>query len=321
MRYYIAFDGGGSKLQGLLFDENGVVLGSGLSGGINSNVHSQEAVEQHIRECVDQMFGGLENPPGEISGIISSQYTPEYRESVERYAPCLEILGGGEGTLGVLVCGLTSGLCALAGTGSDIFLIEDMKCVDVLGGWGYLLGDDGSGVWIGVHAARRLARAVSGVEPRSLMTDMLEEIYQVHSAGDLIREVYGRKSSPAFYLGSICRVVQQAAEQGDPVAIGILRDAGEALAKQASLLIDKHQFGGTIPLCLTGSVLRRCHAMRQRFSEYLWERYPDLQILRPRFEPVVGAVIMGMLHSGKAMSEELMQTLAETCKDYQITDE
>ena len=303
MRYYIAFDGGGSTLQGL-----------------NSNVHSLEAVMQHVEDFVAQMFAGLENPPLQIEGIVSSQYTPEYKTVAERYAPCLENLDGGEGLLGVLACGVTDGLCALAGTGSDVFLIRDMKCTDTIGGWGYLLGDDGSGVWIGVRAARELAKAVSGMTSKSLMTNLLEEAYGIHSNGDLLREVYSRKSSPAFYLGSFCRVVQQAAEQGDPTAIRILAESGEALAKQAELLIEKHGFGSSLPMCLTGSVLRHCRVMREHFCDYLRQRYPDLQILRPRFEPVVGAVILGLLHSGKTMSQKLMDTLSETCKAFLIEE-
>ena len=318
MKYYIAFDGGGSKLQGILFDETGKILNTGLSGGINSNVHSLDAVQQHVEECVAQLFSGLNPLPEEITGIISSQYTPEYREVVERYAPCREILGGGEGLLGVLACGMTEGLCALAGTGSDVFLIQNLKCTDTIGGWGYLLGDDGSGVWIGVYGARELAKAVSGMIPKNLLTDMLEETFQIHSVGDLLREVYGRKSSPAFYLGSFCKVVQQAAELGDPTAISILQASGEALARQAELLIEKHNLGSTLPMCLTGSVLRHCRAMREGFSAYLRKRYPELKIIRPKFEPVVGAVILGLLHSGKTLDEALLEMLSESCKVFRI---
>lgn len=321
MKYYIAFDGGGSKLQGILFDETGKILNTGLSGGINSNVHSLDVVQQHVEECVAQLFSGLNPLPEEITGIISSQYTPEYREVVERYAPCREILGGGEGLLGVLACGMTEGLCALAGTGSDVFLIQNLKCTDTIGGWGYLLGDDGSGVWIGVYGARELAKAVSGMIPKNRLTDMLEEAFQIHSVGDLLREVYGRKSFPAFYLGSFCKVVQQAAEQGDATAIQILRESGEALAKQAELLIEKHNLGGSLPMCLTGSVLRHCKAMREDFSAYLWKRYPDLQIIRPKFEPVVGAVILGLLHSGMTMSDGLLEMLGENYSAFGILED
>lgn len=321
MKYYIAFDGGGSKLQGILFDETGKILNTGLSGGINSNVHSLDAVQQHVEECVAQLFAGLDNPPDQITGIISSQYTSEYRTVVERYAPCREILGGGEGLLGVLACGMTEGLCALAGTGSDVFLIQNLKCTDTIGGWGYLLGDDGSGVWTGVHAARELAKAVSGMIPKNLLTDMLEETFQIHSVGDLLREVYGRKSSPAFYLGSFCKVVQQAAELGDPTAISILQASGEALAKQAELIIEKHGFGSRVPVCLTGSVLRHCKAMRESFSAYLWQRYPEIQIHRPKFEPVVGAVILGLLHSGMTMSDGLLEMLGENYSAFGILED
>ena len=52
MKYYIAFDGGGTKLQGVLFDETYTVLSSGLSGGVNGTVHTAAEADRHIEECL-----------------------------------------------------------------------------------------------------------------------------------------------------------------------------------------------------------------------------------------------------------------------------
>ena len=52
MKYYIAFDGGGTKLQGVLFDETYTVLAFGLSGGVNGTVHTAAEADRHIEECL-----------------------------------------------------------------------------------------------------------------------------------------------------------------------------------------------------------------------------------------------------------------------------
>jgi hypothetical protein len=58
--------------------------------------------------------------------------------------------------------------------------------------------------------------------------------------------------------------------------------------------------------------------MREGFSAYLRKRYPELKIIRPKFEPVVGAVILGLLHSGKTLDEALLEMLSESCKEFRI---
>lgn len=318
MKYYIAFDGGGSKLQGVLFDETGTILGSGFSGGVNGNVNIPEAVASHVEDCVAQMFRNVNPLPERITAIVTSQGVSWYRAVVENYVPCEQVIDGGEGVLGLLACGFTDGICALAGTGSDIFYVKDMKCIDVVGGWGYLLHDDGSGVWIGVQAARWMAKVFMGVEQTSLLMNLLQEAYGIYSYGQLLGEVYSRKATATFYLGSFCRVVQQAAEQGDEAALRIQREAGTALAELACLLIEKHKFPVDTPFGLTGSVFRHCPAMRESFIAYLQACYPGMVIRQPRFEPVIGGMILGLLHSGKELNEELMETLSEKCKAFRI---
>lgn len=77
---------------------------------------------------------------------------------------CNRFLSAGEGSVGVLVCGIDTGLCALSGTGSDVFYVRNGIEEDVIGGWGYLLSDDGSGVWIGQQALRHMMRVFERLE-------------------------------------------------------------------------------------------------------------------------------------------------------------
>ena len=145
MRYYMAFDGGGTKLQGILFDEDCRLLSSARTEGVNTTVRSREQAEENVRACIRAL---LEQAGREIPAIALAVSTEPhlYEEQLRRFLPCGGSMTAGEGGVGVLACGETDGICALSGTGSDIFYVEDGRETDVLGGWGHLLDDDGSGV-------------------------------------------------------------------------------------------------------------------------------------------------------------------------------
>ena len=61
--------------------------------------------------------------------------------------------------------------------------------------------------------------------------------------------------------------------------------------------------------------------MRESFSAYLRQRFPEIQIHRPKFEPVVGAVILGLLHSGMTMSDGLLEMLGENYSAFGILED
>ena len=320
MRYYLALDGGGTKLQGILFDEEGTILSTGLSGGVNGNVHSREDVEAHFRECMQQLFS-IANKPAVIDAIYISQGVRNGLNILQEFAEIKEIIAAGEGTIGLLACGIQNGICSLSGTGCDTFYVKDAKERNVYGGWGYMMSDDGSGVWVGSQAARYWILKKRGIAKPTIMTDLFDqERPELALNGDMIEAVY-RHHSPAYYLGTYCPLVNRAAKAGDEVAIDILKRGGLLLADGAIQLIESLDLPEDYPIGTTGSVFRFCKPLREAFEAQMHKKYPKRKIYRPRFEPVVGAMIYGLIQVGHTLDENMMQRLEETCRAYRITDE
>ena len=96
------------------------------------------------------------------------------------------------------------------------------------GGWGYVLGDEGSGYWIGRAALRAVLREADRRGPRTALTPLLLQHFGVAAAQSLIHEVYQNNLRPAA-IGSLARCVQAAFSEGDEAAIGILRGAADEL--------------------------------------------------------------------------------------------
>ena len=96
------------------------------------------------------------------------------------------------------------------------------------GGWGHVLGDEGSGYWIGRAALRAVLREADQRGPRTALTPLLLQHFGVPEAQSLIHEVYQSTLRPAA-IGALARCVQKAFTDGDAAAIGILKAAADEL--------------------------------------------------------------------------------------------
>lgn len=321
MKYYIAFDGGGTKLQGVLFDETYTVLASGLSGGVNGTVHTAAEADRHIEECLCGMLERAGRPIEEIEILFASQDGKRYERAVRRHVRCKRFFSAGEGSVGVLVCGMDTGLCALSGTGSDVFYVRDGIEEDVVGGWGYLLSDDGSGVWIGQQALRHMMRVFERLDEPGALHTILREEYGIESRAHLYDIVYYQQKAPVFQIGSYCKAVSKAAGLGDPIAVRILREAGIKMAEECFEMIRTRHLPPDTPVCLTGSVFRHCHDMRESFTEQIRIHYPEMAVHRPAFEPVIGGVFRCMLLHGKRFSQKDWEDYQRKYKDFYIENQ
>lgn len=315
MEFYLALDGGGTKLQGILFDSTYHLIAAARSGGINPNVHSREAAIRHIDECIGSMFAQAKEKGIEIPSIrrVLSSWGGIQKDVIIRHCPAEEYVVCGEGPVGILCCGLTSGLLALSGTGSDIFLVRGCERIDAIGGWGYVLGDDGSGVWIGRKAVRSMLRVLEKISPEdSIIHSLIREQYHPCTPSDLVEHIL-RSPSPGREIGSFCKIVNMAAEQGDSTACGILQEAGHVLAEDVMRMKAKHSLPDSFDICMAGSVFQYCTEMSRTFTGHLAESWPGAQVHKAIFQPVIGCVIYEMMQNGRPLDAE---TIAFLKKEY-----
>lgn len=317
-KYYIALDGGGTKLQGVLFDEDGRKISTALAGGINGNVHSAKSVQEHVEACIRDLFRNADREIPKIEAVYRSWGT-EFSNEIQKYCPCGSEIQVGEGCLGALSCGITDGVCTLSGTGSDIFYVKSAQELDAIGGWGYLLGDDGSGVWIGIQAVRSMMRYLEKIEEGSYLHRLIEEEYKPGSPSEMAMTIYSAVSPP-YKLGTFCKVVNRAAQAGDPTAGLILAQAGILLAESTRQMVEKHNLKGTIHVCTTGGVFQHCDIMRDAFDRRISERIPSALLHHAKFEPVVGCVIYHMVARSGSLESGALEFLKSEYKEFCIQE-
>ena len=180
-----------------------------------------------------------------------------------------------------------SGVIVIAGTGSILFARTDTGETTRAGGWGYLLGDEGSGHHLGLDGLRAVAHAYDGGPPTRLQL-LLAHRHGLDAAPAIIHAVY-REAWPVQQMAPL---VLEAAETGDDVAQRIVAGQTQALARQARWLAGR---AGRIEprLALMGG-LTRSDYYKQTLSDALRAALPGWRIQDPLHPPVVGALRLAL---------------------------
>jgi N-acetylglucosamine kinase-like BadF-type ATPase len=151
------------------------------------------------------------------------------------------------------------------------------------GGWGHLLGDEGSGYWIGLEAIKVVFRAYDGMKPRTTLEAELMHRFEVAHVRDLMNKVYsGGISEPE--IAGLVPIVDALARQGDEISMRILEEGAAHLMDLAVVLLGKL---GELPVYLSGGVWN-APAMDENFRRLLAEAGHEVKVSRAKGEPWEG---------------------------------
>ena len=314
---FLGIDGGGTKTICLVAQGTGQVLGAGLGGPINLNFVSEKMARESIAQAVGDAWRRA-GPPGVspalavISGPIPLSIAQEViagETGVERVIHAGEGEAAWQAALPWLDfdCGVTVD----AGTGSLAFGFNREGKRAGAGGWGTILGDEGSGYWIGIQAMRAAVRAEDGREPPTRLREAICRALEIEDLRELIPLMY-RRGMARHEVAALCPVVAEVARQGDPKAQAILAEAGRELALAVEAVI--HKLGmedeefAVIPF---GSVFKAGDLILTPFWEAVLKVAPRAKLVPLRYEPVVGALLMAMREGGVRLDDQLLARLEE----------
>jgi len=165
------------------------------------------------------------------------------------------------------------GVVLAAGTGAVAALVDDGELVRRAGGRGWLVGDEGSAVWLGIAGVRAALLALDGRGPATVLSSQIPTALGLTPespdvATAVTDAVYSR--SPAE-LGRLAPLVVDSAEAGDPVAGSLVERAAEELAGTAQAAAGEEQPDVVV---LAGSVILRAPSIGRRVRKSLAQRWP-----------------------------------------------
>ena len=291
-RYFVGVDGGGTKTALVSATADGQVISSAVCGPLNYNFIGLDAALENLVEGISL----LDLPKGSVAAvgigdpsIDDESESPMAQEFAARTATLLEapvyVRSDAYMTLFALTGGKNAGVLIISGTGSMTIGEDDAGEISVVGGWGRLTGDEGSGYYIGREGICAALRAADGVAPKTTLTEAALKYFGVGAPRELISAFYGEVEPD---VAGFSRCVAECAEKGDEVAKAILLDAAAHLSRYASVLLEKCNAN---LLGVWGSVLCKNGTVRQSFENGVREKFLNVEIREPSISAELAAAL------------------------------
>ncbi|HMN11374.1 MAG TPA: BadF/BadG/BcrA/BcrD ATPase family protein [Bellilinea sp.] len=274
-RYYLAIDGGGSKTEGLLADEQGKILRSSRVGPTNHNTVGEPQALLQLEGLIDNLCLELQQPPQihavclGLAGLYRPTDFPSLRPWLEKTLPGAELKLLSDAHL-VIPAGTPDnwGIGVIAGTGSIIVGQSQDGKFERAGGWGFLVGDEGSAYQSGLAALRAVSQSADGILPETVLTSMVLDYLKIDRLEQFVPAIYHPMITRQSVTG-MAKLVDEAASQGDTVALTIIARAAEDLVNAYAACAKKLNFARQIPTALAGGNIIYSKPLQQAFLEKL----------------------------------------------------
>lgn len=287
MKYVIGVDGGGTKTEAVAYNPEGDIIKSSLTGYgnlLNGKEEGLKNIVEAISVIVDEL--GIESLQGIYLGIAGSEVGNNneiIKEEVKsKFNVETIVMNDSELALKALLKG-EDGILTIAGTGSIAFGINgDVQWK--AGGWGNLLGDEGSAYKIAIEGLKNMIYENDNSLELSGMSKAILEYLGISKPDDIIGFVY---SSTKDEIAKLAQIVSKFAEEGNEVANKILVTEAIDLAKSAEQVFKRLKFE-KCSVGLVGGVIRKSRIFREAFEDYLNENINVISFVDDKVSPAKG---------------------------------
>ena len=295
--YIIGIDGGGTKTIGILATGTGHPLAEVESGPANYHVVGEaetQAVLENIIAALHEKAGVPLGSPVRCCLGMAGLGRAADREVIGRICDELGIcqnrilthdahialVGGTEKQEGVIV---------ISGTGAIAYGINTHGREARASGWGYLLGDEGSGYAIAIKGLQAVARAADGRGDPTDLTDRILNRLELNEPSELIRWTHAASRDA---IAQLAAVVFETVRITDTVAEDIIDEAADELVCAAVSVIEQLEFTEPFDIVLSGGNLIRQTILADKLRHRFTRIRPTASVQLPKHEPAYGAVLL-----------------------------
>lgn len=287
-KFYLGIDGGGSKTTAVVFNDKGDFICKACGESINyysvGIENAQKALSDIIEKLRQKEFD---------CAVIGMSALNERASDEETHKFCNGIINSKKIIMDsdlfiALEAMNVSGECGvvISGTGSMAICKNADGKITHAGGWGYILGDEGSGYSIGLSGIKAAIRAAEGSAEKTALTDECLKYFKINNIYDLI-DLYYSKTVSRKITAAFAKCVIALAESGDAVSLKIINNEAKMLSETVLALIKNANYN--IPIGLWGGIFQHNELYRKIFTEFLQSRgFVDVKLMS--FTPEVGAI-------------------------------
>lgn len=307
----LAVDGGQSSTACVIGTLDGEIVATGHGGPAN-HVHQPgglKRLRRAIEESVHQACAAAGNPLHFAAVYVAmTGGAREGREIVRNLLDADAIHAEGDSPA-ALASGTFGGpgIGLIAGTGA-VAVAENLRGERVeRGGWGYLVGDEGSGYWIGMRAVQAAARALDSRGPSTVLMERVPAFFGETSLRAVSSRIYGFDLERPE-IAALAPLVLATAAEGDRVAAEIINAAAEelallveAVARAAAFVEERERV-----IVAAGGVLRPDNLLWNRLAAIIDLRLPGYRLMAPRFPPIIGAYVLALRLAGVTVDQAVI---------------
>ena len=288
----LGVDGGGSHTRAVAVDGDGNLVATAQAGCGNYQIIGLDRLEVLIAELLEKLGVSADHVGLGLAGAGRDTERESIEIKVQRRFGfrTTVVVSDAQVALTAAHAG-GSGVIVISGTGSIVLGRDQGGREARAGGWGPILGDDGSGYDIALAALRAVLASRDGSGPATSLSNSLlgavnltdwEQLIPAVQRGEISREAIAALSPAVF----------ASAKQGDEVAGGIVDKAGSALGKLVVAVVRSLEMSGSIPLACVGGVFREIDFLWPRLAASLAATGTAVHRRDPLLPPVLGAVLL-----------------------------
>lgn len=301
-------DGGGTKTTAIIADRKGNILAEETDGPSNFQIIGVDKSAETILSLIKRCSEKAEKPAGDVRTVVAGLTGAGRPGDQRRMRDALSECAGKQGisfeqiavhsdariALEGAFKGL-AGIILIAGTGSIAFGKTIEEDVLRVGGWGRIIGDEGSGYSIGRDALNVVAKTLDGRGKDTLLTELVLSKFGLKDQESIIHAVY----SDNFDVASVAPLVVEAASRKDRESERILNRAAFELTEHVRTLTFKLEEATRaprhkIPLCFLGGLLAEATIFTKIVKHKIEFSIPQVTVVRAQATPAYGAVLIAL---------------------------
>jgi glucosamine kinase len=310
-RFILGIDGGATKTLAAVLDLQASTLhvahggpsnedAIGTRAAVQALVQSADAAIERAGIAADDLAAAVLAVAGTDTDAIAAQVSGAGRES---WIVVNDVVGAW-----ATATGAGPGIAVISGTGSNVFGVGPDGRAWRAGGWGHLLGDEGSGYWLGLQSIRAALRDRESSGPKTALSAAAPDFFHAPSVEALANLVYSKPLTKGE-IAAFAVETAKLAERGDEVARELYRQGARELGVQVAAVIRETGLatapGGesSFPVGLIGSVFKAGELFVAPLAEAIHAQAPGADVSIVEMAPVGGSLLLAALACGQA--EEL----------------
>lgn len=301
--YFLGIDGGGTKTDFLMVDENGNTVSQKRCGTISYKQIGMTKCIRLLKEVVSSMVEEIEEEIGICLAFPNWGESKkndtffEGRLSEISSHPIWIVNDSAAGWAGSL--GLKPGINLVAGTGSIAYGRRADGRWARSGGWSDIFSDEGSCCWLGRKTLELFSKESDGRVEKGNLLKLAREYFHLQKDMDLIDLFDKTLKNNRTKIAELQKLLLLAAQEGDMAAREMYRDAARELALLVGAVYDSLEFEGWVPVSYSGGLFHAGDLILKPLEQYLAGKRVTLE--PPLFSPVQGAVLLAAEHWGNTV--------------------